>query len=337
VKIVFFSARGYDRLSFERNLPGHSHNLEFFETRLSAATAALAGDAEAVCAFVNDQVDAACLRSLAAQGVKLLLLRSAGFNHVDLSAAQAEGITVARVPAYSPHAVAEHAVALLLTLNRKTHKAYNRVREGNFLLQGLTGFDLYKKTVGVIGTGTIGAVFAKIMLGFGCQVLAYDPRPAPELGNLSGLRYVNISEIFSSSDVISLHCPLNTATRHIIDAEALEAMRPGAIIINTGRGALVDTRALIAALKSGRIGGVALDVYEEEEALFFADHSGEVIQDDVFMRLLTFPNVLVTAHQAFFTEEALDNIAATTLGNATALRWRLGRLAQGRALKVPDV
>jgi D-lactate dehydrogenase len=257
------------------------------------------------------------LLRLHAGGVRLLALRSAGFNHVDLAAAAALGIAVGRVPEYSPHAVAEHTVALLLALNRHIHRAYNRVREGNFALDGLLGFDLHGRTVGVVGTGRIGSSFARIMAGFGCRLLGVARRP--DDGCLAlGMRYVELPEMLTASDVVSLHCPLTPDTHHLIDADALARMKPGAMLLNTSRGALVDTAALIAALKSRRLGSVGLDVYEEEADLFFRDLSGEVLDDDVFARLLTFPNVLVTGHQAFFTEEALTSIATTTLANIDA-------------------
>jgi D-lactate dehydrogenase len=250
--------------------------------------------------------------------VQLAALRSAGFNHVDLPAARAAGIRVVRVPEYSPYAVAEHAVALLLALNRKIHRAFNRVREANFSLDGLVGFDLHGKTAGLIGTGRIGAVMATILHGFGCHLLAADPRPDTALAGALGLRYVDAQDLYRQADVISLHVPLTAATRHMIDAGALASMKPGVVLINTGRGALIDTRALIDALKTGRVGAAGLDVYEEEERVFFRDLSDHVLQDDVLARLLTFPNVLITAHQGFLTREALHNIAETTLASIHA-------------------
>lgn len=257
------------------------------------------------------------LNALAASGTKLVALRSAGFNHVDLEAARELGLTVARVPAYSPDAVAEHTVALILALNRKIHKAFARVREGNFALEGLLGFDLCGRTVGIVGTGKIGLCVARIMAGFGCDILAFDPQPSPELQRLGG-RYVELPELLSSSDIVSLHCPLTPATHHLIDREAIERMKPGVMLINTSRGAVVDTRALIGGLKAGRIGNLGLDVYEEEGDLFFENLSDQMIQDDVFARLLTFPNVLITGHQAFFTREAMTAIAETTIGNISS-------------------
>jgi D-lactate dehydrogenase len=265
------------------------------------------------------------LQRLVRAGVGLVALRSAGFNHVDLAAAGELGITIARVPAYSPHAVAEHTVGLILCLNRKLHRAYARVRDGNFSLEGLLGFDLHGRTVGVVGTGNVGTVVATIMAGFGCRLLAFDPEPNDECRAL-GVRYVGLEELLGSADIVSLHCPLTPETRHLVDADALGRMKPGVMLINTGRGALVDTAAVIAALKTGRIGALGLDVYEEEEALFFEDLSGTVIQDDVFMRLLTFPNVMVTAHQAFFTEDALLAIADTTMANITAFETGSGEI-----------
>jgi D-lactate dehydrogenase len=266
---------------------------------------------------VNDRVDAAALRVLDEKGVRLIALRSAGYNHVDVSAAARLGLPVVRVPEYSPHAVAEHAVALVLALDRKIHRAHARVREGNFSLDGLVGFDLHRKTVGIVGAGRIGAVAATIFLGFGCKVLAHDPRPRAELED-RGVRFVPLPSLLAASDVISLHAPLTPATHHLLDTAALSVCKPGVLIVNTGRGALIDSRALIDALKRGRVGGAGLDVYEEEEGLFFRDLSDRVLQDDVLARLLTFPNVLVTSHQAFLTREALGNIADTTLGSVQA-------------------
>ncbi|MEZ6189446.1 MAG: 2-hydroxyacid dehydrogenase [Planctomycetota bacterium] len=324
MRVAVFSSKPYDREFLEAANAAGEHELVFFEAGLDLRTATLAAGFGAVCAFVNDTCSAEVLEALAEGGTRLLALRSAGFNHVDLGAARRLGITVARVPAYSPYAVAEHAVALVLALNRRTHRAYARVREGNFALQGLLGFDLHGRTVGVVGTGKIGLCFARIMAGFGCRVLGADPRPSPEFLELGEV--VELDALFRESDVISLHCPLTPETRHLIDAEAIEHMRDGVMLINTGRGALVDTRAVIAGLKAQKVGYLGLDVYEEEEALFFEDHSGDVIQDDVFMRLLTFPNVLVTAHQGFFTREALANIARTTLGNVSAFERGEGEL-----------
>jgi D-lactate dehydrogenase len=323
--ITLFSAKSYDREFFDEVNVDFGHDIRYLEPRLSAETSALAEGSDAVCAFVNDQLDEATVRDLGGRGIELILLRSAGFNHVDLHATADQGITVARVPAYSPHAVAEHTLALILGLNRQTHRAFNRVRERNFSLEGLLGFDLHKKTIGVIGTGTIGTTFARLLGGFGCRLLAHDPAPNDECREL-GVEYVELPELFSASHIISLHCPLTPKTHHLIDAEAIDQMRDGVMLINTSRGAIIDTRAVIEALKSHKIGHLGLDVYEEEEALFFEDLSQRIIQDDVFARLLTFPNVLITGHQGFFTREALTNIAETTLGNATAFESGEGTL-----------
>lgn len=317
MRISVFSTRPYDRLFLTRANDAGRHQLDFHESSLDADSAAAADGAQAVCAFVNDRLDAGVLQRLHAGGVRLLVLRSAGFNHVDLAAAAALGIAVGRVPEYSPYAVAEHTAALLLALNRRIHRAYNRVREGNFALDGLLGVDLHGRTVGIIGTGRIGECFARIMAGFGCQLLGFDLRPNPACVAL-GMRYVEVPALLVASDVVSLHCPLTPQTHHLIDADALARMKPGAMLLNTSRGALVDTAALIAALKARTLGSVGLDVYEEEADLFFRDLSGELIEDDVFARLLTFPNVLITGHQAFFTEEALTAIATTTLANVDA-------------------
>ena len=315
MKVAVFSTKQYDRASLDRANPGR-HELRYFEPRLDGATAPLTQGHEAVCAFVNDRLNASVLETLAANGVQLIALRCAGFNNVDLPAAQRLGITVARVPAYSPHAVAEHTVALILALNRKLHRAYNRVREGNFALDGLLGFDLHGRTAGVIGTGKIGAVAARILHGFGCTVLAFDPFPDESCRAL-GVRYVALDELLRASDIITLHCPLTAENHHLIDAAALAQMKDGAMLINTSRGGLLDTRAVIEALKSGRIGHLGLDVYEEESELFFEDLSSTILRDDIFSRLLTFPNVIITGHQGFFTREALDNIASTTIENIT--------------------
>jgi D-lactate dehydrogenase len=315
VRIAVFSTKPYDRHALA-NAAG-AHALTFYEPRFEADTAPLAAGHEGACVFVNDTADAAALEALAATGVRLLLLRATGFNNVDVAAAARLGIAVGRVPAYSPHAVAEHTLALILALNRKIHRAYNRVREGNFALDGLLGFDMVGKTVAVVGTGAIGAVVARILLGFGCTVLADDIRPDAALQAL-GVRYAALADILPDAHVVTLHCPLTPETHHMIDGTALGRMRKGVMLINTSRGALVDTRAVIAALKSGRIGALGLDVYEEEGDLFFENLSGQVLQDDVFARLLTFPNVVITGHQAFFTAEAVRTIAETTIANADA-------------------
>ena len=319
MKVAVFSSKSYDRefLDSANAAANAGHELSYFEVKLNLQSAVLAAGHEAVCAFVNDQLDRNVLEKLAAQDTKLVALRSAGFNHVDLEAAYDLDIRVGRVPAYSPQAVAEHTVALILSLNRKIHKAYARVREGNFALEGLLGFDLSGRSVGIVGTGKIGLCMARIMRGFGCQLLAFDPHPVPELEELGG-RYVELSELLSSSDIISLHCPLNPATHHLINRSAIDQMKPGVMVINTSRGAVVDTKAMIAGLKSGKIGYLGLDVYEEESDLFFENLSDQTIQDDVFARLLTFPNVLITGHQAFFTREAMSSIAQTTIGNISS-------------------
>ena len=322
MNVAVFSTKAYDQKFLEQANAAHRHGLVFLEPRLTPETAPLAAGFGAVCAFVNDRLSAEVLRTLAAGGTRLIALRSAGFNHVDLLAAQELGLTVVRVPAYSPYAVAEHALGLVLSLNRKIHRAYNRVREGNFSIEGLLGFDLHGKTVGVIGTGKIGLIFARIMAGLGCEVLAFDPYPSPE----ADLRYAPLAQLFAESDILSLHCPLTPETYHVIGAEAVGRMKRGVMLINTSRGALVDTVAVIEGLKSGVIGYLGLDVYEEEADLFFEDLSDRLIQDDVFSRLLTFPNVLVTGHQAFFTEEAIRNIAETTLGNISAFEAGEGSL-----------
>lgn len=311
MRVAVFSAKPYD-VTFLTAANRGRHALQFLEARLVRDTAPLAAGFPAVCAFVNDPLDAEVLARLAAGGTRLVALRSAGYNNVDLEAAAALGLTVTRVPAYSPHAVAEHTVALILVLNRKIHRAWARVREGNFALDGLLGFDLVGRTAGVVGTGKIGAAVARILAGFGCRVLAFDPVPAPECVAL-GVSYVPLPELLAAADIVTLHCPLTPDTRHLIDHNALARMKPGAMLIDTGRGALVDTPAVIDALKSGHLGHLGLDVYEEEAALFFEDRSWRVLQDDVFARLLTFPNVIVTGHQGFFTAEALTAIAETTL------------------------
>jgi D-lactate dehydrogenase len=316
MRIMVMSVRPYERPMLEAAAAAAGHDLTMLNVGLSPLTAALAAGHEGVCAFVNDLVNEETLQMLHEGGTRVVGLPSAGFNNVDLAAAERLGIAVLRVPAYSPHAVAEHAVALALALNRHLHRAFTRTREGNFDLSGLVGFDLHQKTVGVVGTGRIGAVFCRIMLGFGCRVLAMDPYPSQECREL-GVEYAEAGALFEASDVISLHCPLTPQTRHLIDDAALARMKPGVMLINTSRGAVVDTAALIRALKSGRIGAVGLDVYEEEGDLFFRDLSDQIIQDDVFARLLTFPNVVITAHQAFLTREALTNIAETTMANFT--------------------
>jgi D-lactate dehydrogenase len=316
--VAIFSTRPYDRAFLDganaRHPGGPIIAPRYFEPALAAATAPLAAGCRAVCGFVHDRFDAAALQILAAGGTRLVALRCAGFNNVDLQAAAALGLTVVRVPAYSPHAVAEHTVALLLNLDRKIHRAWSRVREGNFALDGLMGREIHGRAVGIVGTGAIGAAVARILAGFEARLLAYDPRPNPAVSAL-GAEYVPLDDLLRRSEIVTLHCPLTPDTHHLIGGARLASMQPGALLINTGRGALIDARALIEALKTGQVGGVALDVYEEEDGLFFRDHSGDIIADDVFARLLTFPNVLVTGHQGFFTEPALHAIAATTLDN----------------------
>ncbi|CAN5585085.1 2-hydroxyacid dehydrogenase [soil metagenome] len=317
MRVAVFSSKPYDRVHLGAAASESGHELDFLEARLSAETVALATGYPAICAFVHDELNADVLRSLASGGTRLVALRTAGFNNVDLAAAREAGIRIGRVPAYSPYAVAEHAVALILALDRRTHRAFNRVREGNFALDGLLGFDLHGRCVGIVGTGRIGTVFARIMAGFGCRLIAYDPSPNDEVREL-GARYVPLPELFAESDIIALHAPLTPDTHHVVDRPSLALVKPGVMIVNTSRGGLIDAEAAIEALKDGRIGYLGLDVYEEEEALFFEDLSQDVIQDDTFARLLTFPNVLITAHQAFFTVDALRRIAETTMANLTA-------------------
>lgn len=321
--VAIFDTHRFDRAALEKENARTGHDLRFFSARLEEKTAKLAAGCQAVCVFVNDVLDRPTLTILHEGGVRLIALRCAGFNQVDLIAAKELGLTVARVPEYSPYAVAEHAVALLQTLNRKIHRAYNRVRESNFSLDGLVGFDLHGKTVGVVGTGKIGAVFANIMTGFGCRVLAYDVFPRTDLP----VTYVPAAQLLAESDIISLHVPLLPETHHFIKAETLATMKRGVFIINTSRGALIEAQSLLDALKSGQVGGAALDVYEEEAGVFFHDHSGKVLQDDVLARLISLPNVLITSHQAFLTHEALANIAHTTLESVFAFE---------RDGKVPD-
>ncbi len=314
MKIAFFDSHNFEQEIFKKINQNFHHDIVFFETRLTEQTVSLAKGFPCVCAFVNDRLNQEILQAMAAAGTRLVALRSAGFNHIDLNAAKALGLRVVRVPEYSPYAVAEHAVALILSLNRKIHRAYHRVRDANFSLEGLVGFDLHKKTVGIIGTGRIGSVFAKIISGFECQILAYDPAENTELLKL-GVKYVSLSELLSQSDIISLHVPLTPQTRYLINDQALAQTKPGVMVINTSRGGLIETRALIQALKTGHVGYAGLDVYEEEEGLFFEDFSEQILQDDQLARLLTFPNVLLTSHQGFLTQEALQNIAHTTLQN----------------------
>jgi D-lactate dehydrogenase len=315
--VAFFDTKPYDKAAFEARMPDDLR-ARYFESRLGPSTVALARGYPVVCAFVNDELSAAVLEELARFGTRLLALRCAGYNNVDLAAAARLGIEVARVPAYSPHAVAEHAMALVLTLNRKIHRSYNRVREGNFSLHGLVGFDLFGRTAGLVGLGKIGRCLAAILRGFGMTVLAHDLHPDLAFAASAGVRFVGLDELFAASDIVSLHAPLSPATHHLVGAERLAQMKPGAMLINTSRGGLVDTAALVEALKTGHLGAAGLDVYEEESEYFFQDRSDHAIADDVLARLMTFPNVIVTSHQAFLTADALDNIAETTLHNLRA-------------------
>lgn len=317
MRIAVFSTKPYDREFLAAAARHGDHELVFFEPRLTAQTAQLAQGFPVVCAFVNDVLDAEVQLILSAHGLKLIAMRCAGFNNVDLRAAGQLGIAVARVPAYSPQAVAEHTVCLILALCRKLHKAYNRVREGNFSLDGLLGLDLHDKTVGIIGTGKIGAIVARVLAGFGCRLLAYDVQRNPEI-EAGGGTYVALDDLFSQSDIVTLHCPLVPQTYHVVNEESLARMKRGVMIVNTSRGALIDTQAALRSLKSGKIGSMGLDVYEEEADIFFEDLSDRVIQDDVFSRMLTFPNVIITGHQAFFTRKAMEAIAAMTLENISA-------------------
>jgi D-lactate dehydrogenase len=316
MKLAIFSTKSYDREFFDRLKDDYSHELTYFDTSLNSTTANLTTGFEAVCAFVNDKLDSNTIEQLSKNGIKVIALRCAGFNNVDIPQALQKNIKVVRVPSYSPHAIAEHTVALILALTRKTHKAYNRVKEGNFSLEKLMGFNLFRKTIGVIGTGKIGAAFCKIMLGFGCNVIAYDIEESTELKNI-GVKYKQLDEVYMESDIISLHCPLTPQTNQLIDIKSIGKLKNGVMIINTGRGALINTPDVINALKTGKIGYLGIDVYEQEENLFFKDLSESIIQDDVFERLMSFHNVLITPHQGFFTNEALEQITRTTLQNLT--------------------
>ncbi|MEO1103774.1 MAG: 2-hydroxyacid dehydrogenase, partial [Pseudomonadota bacterium] len=315
MRIAVFSAKSYDEAFLSEH--AGTHELDFHEAHLEARTVALAAGSEAVCIFVNDVADRAALEALKDVGVRLILLRCAGFNNVDVLSAAELGLAVGRVPAYSPHAVAEHTIGLMLSLNRQIHRAYNRVRESNFALDGLLGFDMVGKTVGVVGTGEIGAVVCRILAGFGCRILANDPVISTEVEALGG-RYVSLEALFAEADIATLHCPLGPATVHLVNAELLSRAKPSLMLINTSRGGLVDTKAVIAALKRLEMGSFGIDVYEEESELFFENLSSKVLEDDVFARLLTFPNVLITGHQGFFTHEAMTAIAQTTRQNADA-------------------
>ncbi|APB34813.1 D-lactate dehydrogenase [Gloeomargarita lithophora Alchichica-D10] len=315
MKVAVFSSKSYDKKFLNAANQGVGHELVYYDPKLDASTAPLVGDALAVCVFVNDVLDLATLEILKQMGVKLIALRCTGFNNVDLKVAGELGLIVVRVTAYSPYSVAEHAVGLILTLSRKYHRAFNRVREGNFSLDGLLGFDLQARTVGIIGTGKIGMVLAEILQGFGCRILGYDAYPNQHFGQFKKAEYVTLDELYAQADIISIHCPLLPETHHLINGAALDKMKKDVILINVSRGALIDTEAMIEGLKSQKVGALGLDVYEEEEELFFQDLSLKIIQDDVFQRLLTFPNVLVTGHQAFFTQEALTDIATITISN----------------------
>ncbi len=317
MKIAFFSTKPYDQAYFEEYNSNNHFDISFFETRLASSTVDLTKGFEAVCVFVNDQLDEQVIDRMQHNGIKLIALRCAGFNNVDLDAAKRNNIQVVRVPAYSPEAIAEHSLALILTLNRKTHKAYNRIREGNFSLNKLTGFNIHGKTVGVIGTGKIGIAFCRILKGFGCQIIASDPYPSDALIEL-GVVYKPLHDIYTQSDIISLHCPLTPDTRHLINKDSIALMKEGVMIINTSRGALINTSDVIDGLSSKKVGYLGIDVYEQEENLFYQDLSESIIQDDFILRLNSFPNVLITAHQAYFTREAMKEITTTTLANITA-------------------
>ncbi|MDH0658995.1 2-hydroxyacid dehydrogenase [Empedobacter falsenii] len=319
MKIAFFSSKPYDKTFFEAENKNYGFELNFYETHLGPHIVNAIEDEQAVCVFVNDKVNRQVIEILAKKGVKIIALRCAGFNNVDLEAAKEFGIKVCRVPAYSPEAVAEHTMAMLLTLNRKTHKAYNRVREQNFALNGLLGFNLFQKTIGIVGTGKIGKAFVNIAKGFGCKIIAYDLYPDQELMN-NGVEYVELDKLFKSSDIISLHCPLTPENHYMINQETIAMMKDGVTIINTSRGGLINTHEAIEALKNHKIGYLGIDVYEQEEKLFFKDLSAEIIQDDMIQRLMSFPNVLVTAHQAFFTQEALEQISEITMRSISEIK-----------------
>lgn len=320
MKIAFSDTHGFEKTAFELANVKYSYEIEYLDFRLTAATAEAIPEADVVCAFVGDKIDRRCLEILVSKEVKLLALRSAGFNHVDIVAAREYGITTCRVPSYSPHSVAEFAVGLILSLNRKIHRAYSRVRELNFSLDGFVGFDLRGKTIGIVGAGKIGRILAEIMSAFGCHILIFDPLPSDSLQKNKNVKYASFDEVIAESDVLSLHVPLNPDTFHLINSKTIEKMKTGVLLVNTGRGALIESKALIEGLKSGKIGGAALDVYEEEEGIFFHDLSNSFLQDDILARLISFPNVLVTSHQAFLTSDSLRNIADTTLENIHLFR-----------------
>jgi len=317
LKIALFSSKPYDEAYFNKHNPKGLYQITFYETRLNSDTASLTKGYDVACVFVNDVIDEATIAQMHANGIQLIALRCAGFNNVDLKATQRFGIKVVRVPSYAPEAIAEHTVALILTLTRKTHKAYNRVREGNFSLNRLIGFNLHGKTVGVIGTGKIGIALCQILLGFGCQVLAYDLYPSEAL-KTKGVSYTDLETLYGASDIISLHCPLTEQTKHLINADSISKMKKGVMIINTSRGALIKTEDIIEGLTNEQVGHLGIDVYEQEENLFFQDLSESIIQDDFILRLNSFPNVLITSHQAFFTKEAMDEITTITLQNISA-------------------
>ncbi len=331
MRIAVFSTKTYDQRFIEEANKEYGHELKFFDTHLRVETCQLAFGFEVVCGFVNDHFNKEILQHLAAHGTRLIALRCAGFNNIDIAAAQQLNLTIIRVPAYSPYGVAEHAAMLILALNRKIYRAYNRIHDGNFSLEGLLGFEIYGKKVGILGTGRIGASMARIMKGFGADVLAYDPFRNPECEKL-GVHYVSKEEVFEQCDIISLHLPLTKENHHLINRKALSHMKNGVMLINTSRGGLIDSACLIEGLKSGKIGYLGLDVYEEEEALFFEDLTGQVIHDDVFARLITFPNVVITGHQAFFTDKAMQNIAQTTLKNIS--EFSKGHVAQEFLVKI---
>lgn len=317
MNVAVFSTKPYDRRALDSANVDNALRFSYLEPRLLPETVQMAAGHEVLCAFVNDQLDREVLIALAASGTKLIALRSAGFNNVDLDAARELGLVVVRVPAYSPNSVAEHTVGMMLALNRKFHRAYNRVREGNFALDGLLGFDMAGKSVGIVGTGKIGTVVCKILRGFDCRIIGYDPYPSAHASE-AGVEYMSMDDLLRTADIITLHLPLTSETHHLINAEGVSIMKPGVMLINTSRGALLHTPAVIDGLKTGHIGYLGLDVYEEEDDIFFQDLSSSILQDDVFARLLTFPNVLITGHQAFFTREALEAIATTTVANITA-------------------
>lgn len=318
MRIYFYSAQKYDQAFFEQANTAHGFELAFTESPLNADTARLASGSEVICAFVNDTLDAACLQALSDAGVHTVALRCAGFNHVDLAEAKRQGLAVVSVPAYSPEAVAEHTLALILTLNRNTHRAYARVREGDFNLKGLLGFNLNGRTVGLIGTGRIGVATARVLSGLGVSLIGYDVHENPAFTALGG-RYVELDDLYAQADIISLHCPLTESNHYLINTASIARMKDGVMLVNTSRGGLVDTEAVVEALKSKKVGHLALDVYEQESDVFFRDLSDEILADDVLSRLLTFPNVLITGHQGFFTQEAMTQIAEVTLSNVATV------------------